>query len=54
MPVGDNADNGVEDGVVTRLTWSKQMELKDRVEGHGDSPVDCPGVAKFALPRCTS
>ena len=48
-PVSGTADNVNEDNVITKLTWSEQTELKDQVEGQGDSPVDRPGGNKIRL-----
>ena len=48
-PVGVTADDVNEDDVVTKLTWSEQMELADEDEGQGDSPVDRTGGDKVRL-----
>lgn len=48
-PVSGTADDVNKDNIVTKLTWSEQMELKDEVEGQVGSPVDCTGGNKIRL-----
>ena len=48
MPV--NADNAVEDGIVTRLTWGERIELEDKNEDR-DSSMDRPRGDKVRLTK---
>ena len=45
-PVTNNADNADKEGIVTRLTWGKRMELEDETE-YRDSSMDHPGSDNF-------